>query len=105
MTAFEQAQQYREQVNAKALAELKRVHDESRSKGFAEGIEKGLEKGIQEGTRAGEKAALLLVVGARGIALSASETARMEACEDISVLQRWLQNAAFAETASAVFAM
>lgn len=54
-----------------------------------EGREEGLEKGLLREARR----ALDLVLGARGISLSDVGRARVEACEDVATIERWLARA------------
>ncbi len=78
--------------------------NELKAEGFTEGLQVGIEKGIEKGTLDADRYALRLVLSARDISLSALDGARIEACDDISTLQRWLQNAAVATTAAEAFA-
>lgn len=56
------------------------------------------------GKAAGKAAAILVVLGARGLPLTAEARARLEACRDPATLDRWIIRAATAASAEDVFA-
>lgn len=66
-------------------------------------ISEGLERGRAEGARERACAAVLEVLMARGLPISATQQARVEACTDLDTLSRWLRAAATAEVADAIF--
>lgn len=84
MDVFERAELVRKQMNAQALAD-----------GIAEGIEKGSIRG--------ERKMLLVVIEARGLALSDTQRSLIELCEDHDALARWTRNAVTASDGDAVF--
>lgn len=51
----------------------------------------------------GKRAAILAVLAARGIEVSSEVRARIEACQDEAMLDRWIANAARASSAEEVF--
>jgi hypothetical protein len=58
------------------------------------------EEAVDEGQVQGARAALRGVLDARGIALGADEATRIDACADLSILQRWIKQAVLAPTAA-----
>jgi len=73
---------------------------EGRAEGRAEGREKGLEEGRLEATRA----ALRRVLASRRLIPSEQEDARIAACADVAVLDRWLDRAGIASSVGEVLA-
>ena len=65
------------------------------AKGIKEGIEEGIDKGIA--------IAILKVLSARGLAISEEAKAQITSCRDKAQLESWLEIAATAETAEALF--
>jgi hypothetical protein len=63
-----------------------------------------LERGRTEGRAEGARAALLAVLAARGIIPSDAGRARIEACTEVDVLQRWTTRAVSATHEDEVFA-
>ncbi len=63
----------------------------------------GLAKGLAKGRAEGRAEALLTVLAARGIAVSAARAAEVRACADDATLTRWLTAAVTAKKASEVF--
>ena len=74
------------------------------AKGREEGREEGLAEGLAEGARSARVAALLAILDARGLAVSAAEEATIRACTDDAALTRWIRKAATAATVAEVFA-
>ena len=66
-------------------------------------VQKLKEMGRAEGRAEGLKAALLKLVTRVGLALGDEERARIDACDDPAVLDRWLDNAFGAKTAADLF--
>lgn len=62
-----------------------------------------LEKGRAEGKASGKASAILAIFAARGIELSAALRARIEACNDIPTLDRWIAQAVTASSAEDFF--
>ncbi len=85
---------------------------EGREKGLTEGREKGLSEGLTEGRTEGRvegamiarREVLRLLCAQRGIALGSEEQARIDACAEGAVLDRWITRAAAVATAGEVFA-
>lgn len=69
---------------------------EGKAIGDAEGEAKGIAKGIA--------AAILAVLEARGLAVPVEARARIEACKDLTTLDRWIARAANAASVEEVFA-
>ncbi len=65
---------------------------------------KGREEGLAEGARSARVAALLAILDARGLAVSAAEEDTIRACTDDAALTRWIRKAATAATVTEVFA-
>jgi len=58
---------------------------------------------VQRGALRGRREALAVLLGARGVALSAEHAARIEACDDAATLDAWVARAAIAQRADDVF--
>src|SRR5262249_8340101 len=90
LQAYEKARDEIQQVRAIAA--------EREAAGFAKGETAGFAKGETAGEVKGEvKAkvgAILAVLAARGIAVSGGARARIEACKDVQMLDRWIGRAA-----------
>jgi hypothetical protein len=63
----------------------------------------GEARGKAEREAKGARAALVIVLSARGITLSEEDRARIDACADVGTLDTWLAPAAQAATAGDVF--
>jgi hypothetical protein len=62
--------------------------------------DEGRSEGRTEGRLVEARAALCRVLARRGLQLSPEEQARIEACDDLAVLERWLDQAITASTAA-----
>jgi hypothetical protein len=69
-------------------------------RGEAAGLQKGMEKGMH---RAKREVVFKLALRA-GIALAEEDRARIEKCEDLAMLDRWIDNALTSKTAAELFA-
>ncbi len=78
--------------------------EEGIEKGIEEGIEKGIEKGRQEGRQETLRQSIALILTARGLRLTATRRAQLDAETRIEVLNAWLTRAATAARAADVFA-
>jgi hypothetical protein len=85
-------------------AYLRGLLERGRTEGRVEGRVEGREEGRTEGRVEGTRAALLAVLAARGLAPSDEVRARIEACTDGELLQRWISRAASATSEDEVFA-
>ncbi len=65
--------------------------------------QRGELRGAQRGSLRGRREALGVLLGARGVALSAEQAARIEACDDAATLDAWVARAATAQRADDVF--
>ncbi len=74
-----------------------------RQEGRVEGRAEGRAEGKAEGRVEGKRDALLLLLAHRGIGLSEEDRARIAACADGALLERWFQCAISATTAGEVF--
>ena len=68
-----------------------------------EGLAKGHARGLEEGRVEGWRRALRIILDARDIHLSTAQTRQLDRCEDLAVLDDWVQRAARATTADDVF--
>jgi len=78
--------------------------DVIRAEGRVEGRVEGRAEGRVEGRVEGRREAILQVLDARGLRLSDVQRERVLGCADLERLARWLERAAVAESAEAVFA-
>lgn len=69
-------------------------------KGLEKGLEQGIEQGIEQGRLAEARAALRRVLARRQLALSPGDEARIEECSELATLERWLDQAVTAASAS-----
>ena len=65
-------------------------------------IDRGKTEGIREGEVKGKRDTLLRLLARAGIALTESESARIQACSDSATLDRWVDNVLGAKTAAEV---
>ena len=83
---------------------LKKGIEKGRSEGIEKGIEKGRNEGIEKGRSEGQlveaRSALRRVLSRRKLALSAAEEAKIEACADLTTLERWHDEAVIATSAA-----
>lgn len=70
----------------------------------AAGVQQGIEQGIEQGVMLKARAMLRLVLSRRGLSTSPEEDARIEACTSASTLDRWLDRAIDAATATEALA-
>jgi hypothetical protein len=75
-----------------------------RAEGEAVGFAKGEAKGEARGEARGKAAAVLAVLSARGLPVSNEARARIEACIDVAILDRWISRAATVSSIDEVFA-
>ena len=61
---------------------------------------KAHEEGLEQGRMVGERAALRRVLARRELSLSPEDEARIEACADLAMLERWLDQAVVASSAA-----
>lgn len=74
--------------------------DQGVEKGLEQGVEQGIEKGMEMGRLAEARAVLRRLLVRRQLALGVDELARIEACDDLATLERWLEQSLSAETAA-----
>jgi hypothetical protein len=86
------------------IALLDRREDRAAAMGRAEGLTLGLAEGRAEGRTRGKREALVALVDARGLALTAKQRRTIEGCEDPEQLDRWIVRAATATSAAKVVA-
>ena len=70
---------------------------------FLQGLQEGIEKGIEKGEVRGLRNAIVLTLGARGISLTATRRAQLDAEARAEVLQRWLTRAVTAARVADIF--
>jgi hypothetical protein len=68
------------------------------------GIERGVVQGRVEGRAEGERRAILRVLERRGVSVTASLRARLDACSDLAELERLLDRALEVSVADDLFA-
>ena len=78
-------------------------YGQGRAEGREEGREEGLERGLERGLVAGERGTVLMVLKARGLQVSDSQRARIDACDDLATLKEWAESALTAATADDLF--
>jgi len=76
---------------------------QAREYGAAQRAE-GEAAGFAKGEAKGKAAAVLAVLAARGVAVSNEARARIEACTDVAMLDRWISRAATVSSTDEVFA-
>lgn len=72
-------------------------------RGKAEGIAEGKAEGIAEGKAEGEAEAILLVLQARGLEVTAEDRARIASCTDLAQLTTWVTRAATVQGTGELF--
>lgn len=75
--------------------------DRGRAEGRAEGREEGRKKGREEGRRSEARDLLRLLLTQRKLTPSAAAQRKIDACDDLETLHRWLRQAVEAKTAAA----
>ena len=70
----------------------------------AKGMQKGMEKGVQKGIYQAKREMIFKLALRAGIALAEEDRARIEECEDLAMLDRWIDNALTSKTAAELFA-
>jgi hypothetical protein len=66
--------------------------------------EEGRREGVAEGEAKGKAQAILAVLAARGLAVSAAQRATIVGCGDLEQLDRWVRQAVTVKTTGALFA-
>lgn len=64
---------------------------------------RGKAEGMAEGRAEGEAEAILLVLDARGLEVTAEDRARIAGCTDLAQLKMWVTRAATVQTTSELF--
>jgi hypothetical protein len=70
---------------------------------YGQGRDEGREEGREEGLVAGERGTVLMVLKARGLPVSDSQRARIDACDDLGALKAWAEAALTAATVDDLF--
>ncbi len=91
------------QLGPKGEEAIMSTADVIRAEGRVEGRVEGRAEGRVEGRVEGRREAILQVLDARGLRLSDVQRERVLGCADLERLARWLERAAVAESAEAVF--
>ena len=73
-------------------------------RGLEQGLEQGREQGREQGALEGRRAALIVVLTTRGLAVGDAERARVASETSAERLDAWLRRAIVAESVAAVFA-
>jgi Putative restriction endonuclease len=82
------------------LAGGNRVLDAALRQQRAQGLRDGRAQGLQDGLAKGRRDALRMLAKVAGIALSSDDEARIDACNDVATLDRWIANGRSATTAA-----
>jgi predicted transposase YdaD len=77
--------------------------EEGLTRGIQQGIEQGIEQGLAEGRAAGEADAILRVLDARGLKVTAAQRERITGCTDLKQLQEWITRAVTAAKVADIF--
>jgi hypothetical protein len=77
--------------------------DEGYRAGKNDGYRAGTNDGYRSGTNDGMREAILLLLRARGLSVDENAYARIAACNEVGILQRWLTRAVHVMSASALF--
>jgi flagellar biosynthesis/type III secretory pathway protein FliH len=85
-----------------ALLTYKLELGEARREGERAGLEQGERVGREQGERAGRVTALLGILAARRLELSAEVRGRITACTDVATLDKWITRAVTAQSAAEV---
>jgi hypothetical protein len=93
MDEIQQAREYGEAKEAEGFA-----------KGETAGFAKGETAGFAKGETAAKAAAVLAILSARKLTVSDETRARIEACADGAILDRWITRAAMAASSEEIFA-
>ena len=70
---------------------------------YRAGEEKGRKDGLKQGEERGVRESIRLIMHTRGLAMDAAAHARIDACSDLEILQRWLARAVQVTSASELF--
>ena len=80
-----------------------RYGDERYRAGEEKGRREGVKEGVKEGEERGVRDSIRLIMHTRGLAMDAAAHARIDACSDLEILQRWVVRAAQVTSASDLF--
>jgi hypothetical protein len=87
----------------KVTDEIQQVRELAKAK-WTEGEAVGFAKGKAEGKAEGIAASVLAILTTRGLAVSPEARARIQACQDVPTLERWLARALTAASTEEVLA-
>ena len=74
---------------------------EGKQQGLQEGKRQGLQEGTQQGRLSEERDVVRRVLALRKLPLTPEQQERIDTCEDLETLRRWLDQAIFADSAAA----
>lgn len=74
------------------IQQAREYGDAQRAEGLAEGLAEGHKSGLAEGLAAGKRDTLLRLLARAGLALTDVDKARILACHDIAILDKWTEN-------------
>ena len=73
-------------------------------RGEAAGLQKGMEKGMEKGMHQAKREVIVKLALRAGITLAEEDRVRIEECEDLAMLDRWIDSALTSKTAAELFA-
>jgi flagellar biosynthesis/type III secretory pathway protein FliH len=68
-----------------------------------EGLQKGMQQGMQQGAVKAKSEAVLKIIDARAIDVTAEQCDQVSSCTDIAQLDQWFDSALTAQTVSDIF--
>ena len=77
--------------------------EEGLTRGIQQGIERGIQQGVVQGMAEGEADAILRVLDARGLKVTAAQRKRIIGCTDLEQLQEWITRAVTAAKVADIF--
>ena len=86
------------------IQQVQELADAKWAEGKAQGLVEGHKSGLAEGEFTGKIAAILAILEARDIVVTAHNRAHIEACKDLVILDRWIKRAATATSVEEVLA-
>lgn len=101
---MDEIQQAREYGEAKLAAGLEAGRAQGHAAGHKAGLAEGHKSGLAEGVANGKRDTLLRLLNRAGIEVPEQDLARIQACNDAAVLDKWIENVFGAKQITDVFA-